>query len=355
MRFNIRRTLPPSRFPLPALFALLTIAAACGYDSTSPYPSIPPGPSAQNGLWTASGSNPAILRLSPGQLLTTGDLVPATEISTPSAQLFDLNGIAFDTDGTMWVTSGDDSRLVAFAPATLTGSGSRAATYVITSTATNSLSGPTSLAFDAQHRLWVANAANGTIVRFDRAQLATSGAPTPAVIISGLAIRPTSLAFDAAGSLWVSDSRLHTISKYTAAQLAASGSPAPQVVLSEPANTVAKPAGIAFDAAGNLWVAFTNSETIGAFSPAQLAASGSPVPSIVLSSNAGSLSIPVGVAFDDDGSLWVIGGGGALTKFASASLGATGAPAPSAKLNLTTHTQFWSVAFWPKPTRLPLN
>jgi len=93
-------------FRLAKLALLLGALVGCGYDSTTPYP---PGPSVQDGLWTASASNPAILRLSPDQLLTTGDRVPATAITTPSADLFELNGIAFDTDGTLWVTSQDDS------------------------------------------------------------------------------------------------------------------------------------------------------------------------------------------------------------------------------------------------------
>jgi hypothetical protein len=165
--------------------AAFTIALGCGYDSTTPYPSPAPGPSVREGLWTASGSSPAILRLEPNQLLTSGNRMPATAISTPSADLFDLNSIAFAIDGTMWVTSQDDSMLVAFAPTSLARSGSAAAAIVISST-NGSLSAPTGVAFDRQHRLWVANSGNGTIVRFDPAQLMSSGSPVPSVIISGL-------------------------------------------------------------------------------------------------------------------------------------------------------------------------
>ena len=333
--------------------AAFTIALGCGYDSTTPYP--PPGPdtSVREGLWTASGSNPAILRLEPTQLLTSGNRTPATAISTTSADLLDLNGIAFDADGTMWVTSQDDSVLVAFAPASLTRSGSAAAAIVISST-NGSLSAPTGLAFDKHHRLWVANSGNGTIVRFDPAQLTASGSPAPAVTISGLG-EPGALAFDAAGSLWVSDGRRNKVASFGENQLDASGFLAPRVVLSALAASLAIPAGIAFDADGNLWVGNIGNQTIVAFSPTQQVAGGTLDPHVVLSSNAGSLSIPAGLAFDADGSLWVMGGTGALEKFPRTALSATGAPAPGVRIDVTGYVLFYSVAFWPTPEALPLN
>ena len=333
--------------------AAFTVALGCNYDSTTPYPAPEPNPTVVEGLWTASASNPAILRLAPNQLLTTGDRVPATKISTPSAELFDLNGIAFDADGALWVTSQSDSMLVAFAPATLAQSGSATATVVISSR-DGSLSAPTGLAFDRQHRLWVANSGNGTVVRFDPAQLRSSGSPVPAVTISGLG-QPVALAFDADGSLWVSDARRFKLASFSEAQIATSGFLAPRVVISALAASLASPAGIAFDTDGNLWVGNVGNQTVVSFSPAQLATTGSPVPSVVLSSNAGSLNIPSGLAFDSDGSLWVMGGTGALEKFPRTSLGATGAPAPSIRIGLSGYVLFWSVAFWPTPIALPLN
>jgi sugar lactone lactonase YvrE len=340
-------------FRLAKLVLLLGALVGCGYDSTTPYPQ--PGPAVREGLWTSSSANPAVLRLAPDQLLSSGNATPSTAIVTSSATLSDLNGIAFDTDGTMWVASRDDSMLVAFSPTSLTRSGSTTATVVI-SFNNGSLSAPTSLAFDRQHRLWVANSHNGTIVRFDRAQLVSSGSPVPSVIISGLG-QPAGLAFDAAGSLWYSDARRDKLASFSEAQIATSGILAPQVVISALAASIAVPAGIAFDADGNLWVGNIGNQTVAAFSPAQLAATGTPAPHVVLSSNAnaGSLNIPVGLAFDDAGALWVMGGIGPLEKFPRTSLGATGAPAPSVRVALPNYTLFWSAAFWPKPAGLPLN
>jgi sugar lactone lactonase YvrE len=313
----------------------------------------PPNPSTPEGLWTSSGATPAVLGLRSNQLLASGDRQPATNIFTSSAELFNLNGVAFDTDGTLWVTSQDDSQLVSFSPAALAKGGVSVATTVIHSHA-GSLSSPTGLAFDSQHRLWVANSANGTIARFDREQLSAGGSPAPSVVISNNG-SPIALAFDAAGSLWVSDIHKHRLEGYSPDQLAASGAPTPHVLIGISSSAFTTPAGLAFDSHGNLWVANTANQTVVSFGAAQLAASGAPVPHIVLSSNAGSLVIPSGLAFDAEGSLWVIGGGGSLEKFASASLGASGSPAPSVRIALRGFVLFWSMAFWPKPAGLPLN
>jgi len=259
----------------------------------------------------------------------TGQRDAATTVTTPSAGLNTLVGVAFDAAGNLWVASEDDSLLLAFAPGALASSGTKAARTVITPRL-GSLSGPIGLAFDSQQRLWVVNNQSAKLVRFDAAQLAAGGAQAPAVVLS-LPGSPVSIAFDAAGSLWVSDNQFHVIYRYAAAQLAASGSPPPAFVLTA-ADSLVNPTGLAFDAAGNLWVVNNGRSNVVAFTPDQLAGNGPLAPHVVISSSAGSLSIPIGLAFEEDGSLWVVGGTGVLTKFAPASLGASGAPAPIARL-----------------------
>lgn len=336
MRFHVFRT---------ASALLLPVMAGCGNDHAAPDPPL------ASGLWTVSGSRPAILNLAPGQLSGSGDRTPATAITTSSARLYTLTAVAFDAAGTMWIASKEDALLLAFPAGALTSSGARAPATVISATS-GSLSGPTGLAFDSRHRLWVVNNQSATLVRFDPAQLAAGGAQVPAVVLS-LPGNPVALTFDAAGSLWVSDNQFHTIAKYAAAQLEATGSPAPVFRLTSEDGLV-NPAGMAFDAMGNLWVANTGSQTAIAFSPAQLSGTSPSSPHTVLSAAGGSLGIPVGLAFDGDGSLWVVGGEGILTKFGRASLGASGAPEPSARLRIADYSLIWSVAFWPRPAGLPL-
>lgn len=340
MRLTILRT---------GIAVLLSFAAGCRSEATMPNSA----PSALDGLWTASGSPVgAILRLDPTQLSATGIRNPATTVTTPSARLFTLTGLAFDDDGTMWIASQDDSLLLAFEPSALDNSGTRAPRTVISATG-RSLSGPTGVAFDSRHRLWVVNNRTATLVRYVSEQLLAGGAPVPGVVLS-LPGSPSAIAFDAAGALWVSDPQFHTVYKLNAAQLETSGSP-PSAFALTAANSLANPTGLAFDAGGNLWVANTGAGTLVAFTPAQLAGTGPVAPHVVISPREASLSIPVGLAFEEDGSLWVLGGAGVLTKFARSSLDETGAPAPSALLEINGHSLFWSVAVWPKPAGLPLN
>jgi sugar lactone lactonase YvrE len=330
-----------------ALVLPLLMLAGCSDDAATPTPAV------LDGLWTASGAPPTVLRLAPGQLAGSGDILPSTAVFTSSAELIAPVGMAFDTSGALWVASNSDSVLVAFAPEDLESSGSTEVSRVIRSTG-GSLSGPSGLAFDRAHRLWVANSDNGTLVRLDAAQLSASGAPTPAIIVSGLG-HPTALAFGADGSLWVADNQTHTIIEYVAGQLAGSGSPAPTVVLSGRNSSLMNPAGLAFDRSGNLWVANPGNHEVVSFTAAQLTATGSPSPHVVLSSIAGSLGSPVGLAFDRGGSLWVMSVTGILEKFGTAALAVTGAPSPSVRLALTDYTLFSGLAFSPPPAGLPLR
>lgn len=330
---------------------LAMIVASCGYDTPTPPILPPPVLRPQDGLWTASGSGAAILRLSPPQLQASGNAEPATRLTTGSARLFSVIGLAFDTSGDLWISSQDDTLLLRFPPEAIASSGSRTAATIIAPIG-GSISGPAGLAFDSERRLWVANSGNGTVVGFDRAQLVAGGAQTPAVVLSGQG-HPVALAFDAAGTLWVSDNVANTIVGFASDQLRDSGVPRRRQILTE-ASGLVNPAGLAIDGAGNLWVANSGADNLVAFSPGDLTGAAIPAPRLVVSSNAGSLNIPVGLAFDANGSLWVVGGGGTLTSFPRASLAATGAPPPITSLTLTGHFLFWNVAFWPKPDRLPL-
>lgn len=338
---------------------LLLIAVGCdkSYNPTTAppvvLPPIPPAGSAQDGLWTVSGAPGEIIRLDPTQLLTTGTRTPATRLFTSSASLFALNSVAFDSNGMIWVASQDDSLLLAFAPASGDSIGFGTPAVIIAPTS-GSISGPTGIAFDRDHGLWVANFASGTIVRYDRSQLATSGAPVPSVTISGIA-HPTGLAFDAGGALWVSDLLSNTVSEYSVAQLSTSGERAPSVVLAPTSLSLANPSGIAFDAANNLWVANTANQSVTAFRPPQRAASGAPTPFVTLEGGDVPLGTPAGLAFDSEGSLWVVGLIGTLNKFSLASIAASGPAVPDVRIRVDNRLLFWGVAFWPKPVGLPLN
>jgi ligand-binding sensor domain-containing protein len=335
----------------PTAFALLLVLAGCGSETASP--TATPDAVRLDGLWTASASPSTILHLNTEQLSGRGVREPTTELTTPSARLFTLLGVAFDPAGNLWIASEDDSLLLSFPAEALAGTGERTPGTVI-APVDRSLVGPVALAFDARDRLWVANRRNGTVVRYDASQLAAGGSVAPAVVLR-VPGNPSGLAFDAAGSLWISDSRFQWIIKYPAAQLETSGAPAATFALTRQASSLVNPGGLVFDAEGTLWVANTGAGNLLAFSRARLAGNAPVPPDIEITSTGGSLSIPVGLAFDGGGNLWVMGGAGLLTQYAAGSLGGGGPLAPNAQLEIAGHTLFWSLAFWPRPAGLRLN
>jgi sugar lactone lactonase YvrE len=338
------------RLFLRGTLALLSFAAGCVNDPVIPNSSGGPAASA-GGLWTISGSSSAILQLDPTQLRDT--VVNATtEITTPSAALNTLAAVAFDRAGSLWVIGMDDPALLAFEPGALTSSGFKSAHTIVAPTA-GSLRSPTGLAFDSNQRLWVADF-SGTLNRFDATQIAEGGVQPPRVVVN-VAGNASSIAFDAGGSLWVSDNVNNVIRKYTPEQLATSGSPDPDVVLSATNLSLVNPAGIAFDVDGNLWVANIGGRTLASFSPEKLTRTGSPVPDVVITGSEGALAVPVALAFDAAGSLWVIGGTGALTKYTRAGLQVSGAAIPALRAQIAERSLFWSIAFWPIPSGLPLG
>ncbi len=146
------------------------------------------------------------------------------------------------------------------------GAAARAANDTIEITAT--ISGPPSgtnfqyliyETFDAAGNLWI-SASNpqlqGSVIEYTVAQQQTGGAIAPAVAVSGTLQAPEGLAFDAAGNLWVADNETGTVIQYTAAQLAASGSPTPAITISIAGLTAGdySPLGVAIDPQGNIWI-----------------------------------------------------------------------------------------------------
>lgn len=214
-------------------------------------------------------------------------------------------GVAFDADGNAWVARYFPTRaVVRFRAHDLATSGARVPDVVLTSVAVDVLSGPVGLAFDASGALWVSGKSSNTIVKYAPEQLASSGAPSPQVVLrsnTGSLAEPGALAFDAGGALWVTNAGNDSVVMFTPTQLAASGSPIPTVTLTGTANALSRPVGLAFDAGGSLWVATLTGAGVLRYRPEQLLASGSPTPSATLTGFWRQTSL----AFDHAGDLWV--------------------------------------------------
>jgi sugar lactone lactonase YvrE len=157
--------------------------------------------------------------------------------------------------------------------------------------------------------LWVANGTtNYAVVAFDSSQLSVSGSPTPAISIlpsGGSLVTPSATAFDTSGKMWVVNPGANSLVAYNPAQIGASGAPAPAItILPDSQASLAQPFGMAFDASGYLWIVNIDSGNVVAYSPQQLQGSGAPVPAMILKSTK-PFFIPEGIAFDAHGNLWV--------------------------------------------------
>jgi len=153
---------------------------------------------------------------------------------------------------------------------------------------------------------------------------------------------PSALAFDAAGNMWVAD--LHgTVVEFSSSQSCAT-SPSPVVTISLGnyggiyGYVIVR--GMAFDASGNLWVVHSFGSGIPGevveYSKTQLATSGSPVPQVVLTMPT-QTTHPMDIAFDRKGDMWVSVEYG-LYEFTPAQLASSGSPSPAVVIGLAAGT-----------------
>jgi sugar lactone lactonase YvrE len=297
-----------------------------------------------------------LLAYSATQLAASTSAAPAITIAenaTPAAA-------TFDAGGSLWAAMNYDNQVVnvgtviEFGVTQLQQAASipypipPLVTLTVTSAAREFLQG---IAVDAGGSVWVTNNTAGTIVEFTPSQFGEEVSPTPAVTLSatnGSLSGPAGLAFDANGNLWVANAISNTVVQFAASQLVASGSPTPTVTLGATNGSLNGPSVLAFDAGGNLWIANTNASTVVEFAASQLAASGSPTPAVTLSATNGSLSSPSGLAFDASGDLWVANDiGGTVVEFGASQLTASGAPTPIVTVSGSALSGLHGLAFNP--------
>jgi hypothetical protein len=232
-------------------------------------------------LWVGSGpgagaGSGVLSEYTPSELGSSGSAPPTVQITSSSVGV--NTGGAFDSSGDLWLACQGCHSFSEFAASQLASSGTKAPALTIgTGTAS-----PNGIAIDEHGDVWVSNFNEDTLSEYTPGELGSSGTPAPAVVISatgGSLSAPARLAFDGADDLWVANNGGNSVVEYTAAELASSGAPAPAVVLSSTAsNSLDGPNALGFDGSGDLWVIDETSNTLVEFSPSQLASSGTPTP-----------------------------------------------------------------------------
>jgi sugar lactone lactonase YvrE len=258
-------------------------------------------------LWAVDVARPALIAY------TADDLVKATP--TPSVIITSSSlslpwSLAFDSSGNLWVGDRNSGKIVKFTPSQLAHSGAQTPSVVISiGTASSS---PRALAFDYAGNLWVGvhrtNGGDDFVTKYTPSSLAVSGTPSPALMlycqtpgpVIGTLNVPSALAFDGSGNLYITYWADNVLARLTPANLGLSGiviglTPSVQVTL----NVNSLPEGMAFDESGSLWISYGQSvsgeQTIVKFTSSQIAVSGTPTPTTVVSSTAAKY--PMGMAF----------------------------------------------------------
>lgn len=261
---------------------------------------------------------------------------------------------AFDSFGNFWVPGGDVVNM--YSMAKLATPGNVAPDVVLTQPA----SSPAMFAaFDSNGNLWISRGAPAnTVVRYNAADLAASGSPTPAVVLSGShLVNPAGLAFDkTTQDLWIANEGNGEVVSFFNTRLNASTTDAPDIVLTAKtaatapvAMTYGHPNGIAFDQAGNLWVGFEG--VLVAFTSAQRAASGAVAGPLAVNVSTGT----GGFAFDESGGLWMAGNVGTFQRISKASLTAGGDVTPDIVITSSELGYGESLVLDPSPTWSPLH
>ncbi|MFH1726638.1 MAG: esterase-like activity of phytase family protein, partial [Elusimicrobiota bacterium] len=187
-------------------------------------------------LWVADYDNTRILRFSPpfangmaaDVVLGQGDFV-SNGGGTTATKFSDLEGIAVDAAGNVWVGDDGNNRVLRFSPPFTNGMAADLVlgqTDFVTGTA-GLLSSSAGLEFDAAGNLWVLNYDHTRILRFDAP--ITGGNPAPSVVIgqpdfatfdfattaAGFAGVYRDIALDRQGNLWVSDTSSNRVMRFS--------------------------------------------------------------------------------------------------------------------------------------------
>jgi streptogramin lyase len=212
------------------------------------------------------------------------------------------------------------------------------------------------LAFDPSGNLWVSVGFNDKIVRYTPAQISTSGSPTPGVELTGLN-GPLGLAFDGAGNLWVAFSGEDRVARYNASRLTASSTSSPDLVieaLTPPPviGTLSSPLGLAFDASGNLWVNFNG--TLARITPTEQQGSGSITLTPAVQIGLTVTGLPEGIVFDESQNLWFALSVGEFGRLGPGQLTSSGDKTPEVMIHSPDTGYAGWFALYPAPAKLPL-
>lgn len=220
-------------------------------------------------------------------------------------------GLTFDRLGNLWIANTEQPYFQSIVELPASSLGATTTTFTGLQIISRVFNNPVDVKFDPTGNLWVVDTglpnstSGGTIMQFTPEQLATGGDLIPNLILNLGSNAPQDISLDHAGNLWTvanpsGDIFNSQLRKYAASDLAGSGiiTPTPAVTITGAriphenlSVSLSCSDGLAFDAAGDLWVANTCTDSkfglgsIVEFTPDQLTTSGNPIPSLFWNPN----------------------------------------------------------------------
>ncbi len=269
------------------------------------------------GIYVTNSDANSILVFQTGD---NGDVEPSATIATHN-EIFAPTGVALDSSGKIYVANGNADRQVSDT-VTIYAPGSNAAAPPIATLGHKAeISSPFAVAIDKEGKVYVANQGGG--YNFDGSITVYSprstGNVSPVAMIAGSKTgdntglkTPNGLALDAANKLYVlnefggpgSGPGNGSITIYPPG---ASGNVAPEATIADAAGSahtkLDSPAGLALDAAGNMYV--TNDGGSDSVTIYAAGSKGDVAPKAIISGSNTGLATPRGIAIDSKGNIYV--------------------------------------------------
>jgi hypothetical protein len=313
-----------------------------------------------NQLWTLNGPGAAsaLLGFASDTLAATGAPAASSAVDAPVG-----NSLAFDFDGNLWTggASVGDPDVQRF-PAAALGGTTAVPDLAFSVPAIGCVPAIKGIALDATGDLWLSTCKD--VLRIPSSAFTVQADLTtrdvdPSVTLSGLASNED-VAFDKAGNLWVAGDG--KVSRFDKARLAHDDADAPDLTLSVTTDDVT-PKDLAanfltFDKTGNLWALDFAANAVFEITKADLTGTGTKVavsPKHVVVDVEAVLARP---AFDDGGALWLPLAKGKFGKLTPALLAVNsdaGSPtAPAIAITSADVAYASGLAFFPAASGLPL-
>lgn len=315
---------------------------------TVEYKAIP----SSNKLWMPTAEDAELAGFASADIAESVMTDPTVSIDAPGA-----GSLAFDKDGNLWAvgpTIGEDM-LVRIPASELGESGTREPDIRIKVPEIECFPYFSHIAFDHNGNLWL-SACGDEVHRLAADDLTSSGDKTSDVLLTEVT-NNQGLAFDKAGNLWVAGGA--ALARFDAARLETSDTNPPDLALtiSHALNdTVLSADELAFDKAGNLWG--VSGATVFQLASSDLEGTGEQDVKANVAFDIDVLALPSTPAFDDGNGLWLSLASGQLGRFTPAQLSKSSPPgSPVAPKVLITSDGIGAglpVALFPAPEGLPL-